>query len=252
MPGFCRLLTMVVLASTMPATAQAQTVSAPDGAWRGALGASYTSASGNNENLNASLFTDAVRQTGQDKFSASLRSVYGRQETNGVRELTASLLRASARYDRDFDELKYGFVGYDLEKDKLADLRWRHSPSVGAGLHLRRTQTYTFDVFAGYSYNREYLYAGERRSFNEGLLGEETTHKFGERSRFRQRLAVYPNLTDSGEYRVVFDAGFLAPLVDRWNLTLNYSVRYQSNPPAGVDKRDTLVFAGLQYGWGPP
>lgn len=244
LPGLC-----LGIALTIPAVAQ--TISKPDGAWRGAIGASYTSASGNNESTNASLFADAVRQTGRDKMNASLRSVYGRQETNGVDELTASLFRAGVRYDLDFDDLKYGFAGFDSEKDKLADLKWRHSPSVGVGLHLRRTQTFTLDVFAGYSHSREELYSGTKRSFNEGLIGEETTHKFSQSTSFRQRLAVYPNLTDSGEYRVVFDAGFLAPLVERWNLTLNYSVRYQSNPPAAVDKRDTLVFAGLQYGWGP-
>lgn len=244
LPGLC-----LGIALTSPAVAQ--TISKADGAWRGAIGASYTSASGNNESTNASLFADAVRQTGRDKMNASLRSVYGRQETNGVDELTASLFRAGVRYDLDFDDLKYGFAGFDSEKDKLADLKWRHSPSVGVGLHLRRTQTFTFDVFAGYSYSREELYSGTKRSFNEGLIGEETTHKFSQSTSFRQRLAVYPNLTDSGEYRVVFDAGFLAPLVERWNLTLNYSVRHQSNPPAGIDKRDTLVFAGLQYGWGP-
>lgn len=244
LPGLC-----LGIALTNPAAAQ--TLSKPDGAWRGAIGASYTAASGNNESTNASLFADAVRQTGRDKMNASLRSVYGRQETSGVDELTASLFRAGVRYDLDFDDLKYGFVGFDSEKDKLADLKWRHSPSIGAGLHLRRTQTFTFDVFAGYSHSREQLYSGAKRSFNEGLIGEETTHKFSESTSFRQRLAFYPNLTDSGEYRMVFDAGFLAPLVDRWNLTLNYSVRYQSDPPAGVDKRDTLVFAGLQYGWGP-
>jgi putative salt-induced outer membrane protein YdiY len=237
------------IALTSPAVAQ--TISKPDGAWRGAVNASYTSASGNNESTNASLFSDAVRQTERDKMNASLRSVYGRQETDGADELTASLFRAGVRYDLDFDDLKYGFAGFDSEKDKLADLKWRHSPSVGVGLHLRRTQTFTFDVFAGYSYSREELYSGTKRSFSEGLIGEETTHKFSESTSFRQRLAVYPNLTDSGEYRVVFDAGFLAPLVDRWNLTLNYSVRYQSDPPPGIDKRDTLVFAGLQYGWGP-
>lgn len=244
LPGLC-----LGIALTSPAVAQ--TISKADGAWRGAIGASYTSASGNNESTNASLFADAVRQTERDKMNASLRSVYGRQGTNGVDELTASLFRAGVRYDLDFDDLKYGFAGFDSEKDKLADLKWRHSPSVGVGLHLRRTQTFTFDVFAGYSYSREELYSGTKRSFNEGLIGEETTHKFSQSTSFRQRLAVYPNLTDSGEYRVVFDAGFLAPLVERWNLTLNYSVRHQSNPPAGIDKRDTLVFAGLQYGWGP-
>jgi putative salt-induced outer membrane protein YdiY len=229
----------------------AQTVSKSDGAWRGSVGASLTSSSGNNESTSASLNGDAVRQRAHDKLVASVLSLYSRSETNGVEELTASRFQAKTRYDHDFSELTYGFVGYDLEKDKLADLKWRHSPSIGAGLHVRKTETFTFDVFAGYSHNREELYTGAKRSFDEGLIGEETTHKFSEDTSFRQRFVIYPNLTDSGEYRAVFDAGFLAPLVGSWNLTLNYSARYQSNPPPGVQKNDTLVFAGLQYRWGP-
>jgi len=232
-------------------SATAQTVAKPDGAWRGALGANVSSASGNNQSLNAGLNADAVRQREHDKLVGAVQSLYGRRETDGVRELTASRFRASARYDRDISDLTYGFAGYDLEKNKLNDLKWRHSPSVGAGLHLRKTATFTFDVFAGYSYNRETLYTGTRRSFNEGLLGEETTHKFSDSTSFRQRLTLFPNLTDSGEYRVVFDAGLLTQLVDHWNLTVNLAARYQSNPPPGVQKSDTLLFTGLQYSWGP-
>ena len=236
---------------TCAAPALAQTVPKPDDAWRGSLGANVSSASGNNQSLNAGLNADAVRQSENDKLVAIVQSLYGRRETNGVRELTASRLRASTRYDRDISDLTYGFTGYDLEKNKLADLKWRHSPSIGAGLHLRKTETFTFDVFAGYSYNRETLYTGTSRSFNEGLVGEETTHKFSASTSFRQRLTLYPNLSDSGEYRVVFDAGLLTQLVDRWNLTVNLSARYQSNRPLGVQKSDTLLFTGLQYSWGP-
>jgi putative salt-induced outer membrane protein YdiY len=231
--------------------AGAQTASKPDGAWRGSVGASVSSSSGNNEALSANLSADAVRQRAGDKLVANVLSLYSRSETNGVEELTASRFLAKTRYDLDFSDLTYGFVGYDLEKDKLADLKWRHSPSIGAGLHVRKTETFTFDVFAGFSHSREELYTGVKRNFNEGLIGEETTHQLSEDTSFRQRFVIYPNLTDSGEYRAVFDAGLLAPLVGRWNLTLNYSARYQSNPPLGVQKSDTLLFTGLQYGWGP-
>jgi putative salt-induced outer membrane protein len=239
------------LALAWAASAVAQTVPKPDGAWRGSLGANVSAASGNNQSVNAGLNADAVRQREYDKLVAFVQSLYGRRETNGVSELTASRFRAGTRYDRDISDLTYGFVGYDLEKNKLNDLKWRHSPSVGAGLHLRKTETFTFDVFAGYSHNREELYSGTKRSFDEGLIGEETTHKFSQGASFRQRLTLFPNLSDSGEYRIVFDAGLLMPLVDRWNLTVNLAARYQSNPPLGVQKSDTLVFTGLQYNWGP-
>lgn len=242
---------VALLAFVLASPAVAQTMSKPDGAWRGSVGASVSSSSGNNDALSGNLSADAVRQREHDKLVASVLSLYSRSETDGVEELTASRFLAKTRYDRNFSDLTYGFVGYDLEKDKLADLKWRHSPSVGAGLHLRKTETFTFDVFAGYSHNREELYTGAKRSFDEGLIGEETTHKLSEDTSLRQRFVIYPNLTDSGEYRAVFDASLLSPLIGSWNLTLNLSARYQSNPPLGVQKRDTLVFAGLQYRWGP-
>lgn len=229
----------------------AQTVPKPDGAWRGSLGASVTSASGNTQSVSAALNSDVVRQRSDDKLVASLQSLYSRRETAGVSELTAGRFRAVGRYDRDISERAYGFVGYDVEKNKIADLRWRHSPSVGAGLHLLASDSSTFDLFAGYSHNREELYVGARRSFDELLLGEEFTHKLSGGTSLRQRLTYYPNLSQSGEYRLVFDAGLLMPVIERWNLTINLSARYQSNPPLDVQKSDTLLFTGLQYTWGP-
>jgi putative salt-induced outer membrane protein len=245
------ILPCLCVGLSLAASASAQPASKPDGAWRGSLGAGVSQASGNNESLTAAVNTEVVRQTVNDKISAYLQDLYVRRETDGVTELAVSLFRAGGRYDRDFSDLTYGFAGFDTEKNKLADLKWRHSPSIGAGLHVRKTDRFTFDVFAGYSYSREELYSGASRSFHEALLGEETTHKFSESGSVHQRLAVYPNLTDSGEYRIVFDAGLTAPVVDRLSLKVSYSVRYQSNPPPGVQNRDTLLFTGLQYSWGP-
>jgi putative salt-induced outer membrane protein YdiY len=242
---------LLCFGTTLAMNAAAQTVTKPDGQWRGSFGAGVTNSTGNISSLNASGNADVARKREYDNFVAYLQGLYGRTEEDGMRELVASLLRTGVRYDRDFSDLTYGFAGYDGEKNKLADLQWRHAPSIGAGLHLRRTENYTFDVFAGYSHNREELYVGPTRSFDEGLFGEETTHRFSGGASFRQRLTWYPNLSDSGEYRLVFDAGLVAPVVDRLSVTLTYSLRYQSNPPAGVDKKDTTLFAGLQYSWGP-
>jgi hypothetical protein len=89
----------------------AQTVPPPDGAWRGSLGAGLTNTTGNNETFNAALNADALRHTGVNEMSAQILGLYGEREENGVTELTASLLRARARYDRDLSEITYGFLG---------------------------------------------------------------------------------------------------------------------------------------------
>ena len=81
----------VLFLLTLASSAAAQTVSKPDGAWRGALGASLTSSSGNNESTSASLNADAVRQRAHDKLVASVLSLYSRSETDGVEELAHPL-----------------------------------------------------------------------------------------------------------------------------------------------------------------
>ena len=55
-------IAIALLALAAATSAIAQTVSKPDGAWRGSLGASLTSSDGNNESTSASLSADAVRQ----------------------------------------------------------------------------------------------------------------------------------------------------------------------------------------------
>lgn len=245
------LLSLALLSLALEAPALAETVPPPDGRWRGSFGVGLTNTTGNNETFNAAVSADAVRRTDDDKISARLLSLYGEREENGVSELTVGVFRANARYDHDLSKLWYAFLGYTLEKDKLADLKWRNSPSAGAGLHLRNTETFTFDVFAGYSYNHEELYDQTTRSFHEALLGEETMNRFGTGASLTQRLSIYPNLSESGEMRAAFDAELLAPVLGRWNLTLKYSLRYQSDPPPGVEKQDTVLYAGLQYKWAP-
>jgi putative salt-induced outer membrane protein len=234
------------------APALAQTVPPRDGLWRGSLGAGITNVTGNSKSFNAGLSADAVRRTEFSTMSGRFLSLYGTAEQNGTEELIVDIIRANASYDHDFSELTYGFLGYDLEKDKVAGLKWRNSPAVGAGLHLRKTDVLVFNVFGGYSYDHESLYDGTKRSFNELLLGEESEHKWTSGVSFKQRLAAYPNLTDTGEYRLQFDAGLLAPLFDRWNITVKYSLRYQSNPPPGAETMDTVLYTGLQYRWGAP
>lgn len=246
------ILPIALLALAPAGSALAQTVPPRDGLWRGSLGAGITNVTGNSKSFNAGLSADAVRRTESSTMSGRFLSLYGTAEQNGTEELIVDIIRANAAYDHDLSELTYGFLAYDLEKDKVADLRWRNSPSLGVGLHLRKTETVIFNVFAGYSYNHESLYDGTTRSFNEALLGEESGHKWSTGVSIKQRFAVYPNLTDSGEYRLQFDAGLLAPLFERWNLTVKYSLRYQSNPPAGVEKQDTVLYTGLQYRWGAP
>lgn len=230
--------------------AMAQTVAKPDGQWRGSLGAGFTATSGNTDSITATLNGDAVKQTDIDKLSGYVQAVYGRRDTNGTTERTSDLLRGGVAYNHDTNERTFGFGSLDLERNMLIDLELRSVAATGVGYHVIKRDELTFDVSTGPAYNRE-QYSDETRDAIEWLFAQESTHKLNEAVSFRQRLALYPNLRDTGEYRFVFDAGLVIKMAGNWNATISLNDRYQSNPLPGVKKNDLLFVTGLQYTFNP-
>lgn len=248
-----KLALAVILGSVtglLTATVSAQTAPKPDGEWRGSIGLGATAASGNTKSLNFSGAADAVRQTKTDKLGFYLQSLYGRNTIAGATTTSANLLRLGGRYDRDLVGRWFAFGALDLEKNKLADVKLRTLPSGGVGYHVIQTEALTFDVFGGLAYNHLDRYTGADFRGLEAVLGEESIHKLSATTTFRQKLVVYPSLKDTGEFRSTFDAGIVTAIVGGWNLTATAGHRYDSNPPAGLNKSDFLIFTGLQYGWG--
>ena len=235
---------------TAIAPAMAQTAPKPDGLWRGALGAGFTATSGNTDSATVSINGDAVKQTKHDKLSGYLQAIYGRQDVNGSTKRTSELLRGGTAYNRDIDERRFGFGSLDLERNMLADLELRSVIAAGLGYHLIRREGLTLDVSTGPAYNRE-QFSTQTRGGLEWLVAEESTHALTPAVSFRQRLAYYPSLNESGEFRTVFDAGFVFKVTSRWNATMTINNRYQSNPPPGVKKNDLLFVTGLQYSFKP-
>ncbi|MCW5605632.1 MAG: DUF481 domain-containing protein [Burkholderiales bacterium] len=239
-----------LLSMSLATTAYAQTVPKPDGLWRGSLGAGLTATAGNTDSATVTINADAVRQTQRDKLGGYLQAIYGRQDVAGGTERTSDLLRGGATYNRDFNERRFGFGTLEIERNPLADLDLRSVVAGGIGYHLIRREGLTFDVSTGPAYTRE-RYSMETRSSLEWLFAEESTHALTPAVSFRQRLAYYPNLSESGEFRAVFDAGFVFKVTSSWNATVTLNNRYQSNPPPGVEKNDLLFVTGLQYVFNP-
>ncbi len=230
-------------------TLHAQTPPTADGNWRGTLGAGATLTSGNTRSSAVSINGEAVRQTADDKLRFYGTSLYGK--VNG--DTTANLWRLGGRYDHDINPRLFAFGGLDFERDKIGNLKLRSSLGGGLGLHVIREPQTTFDIFGGLGYVTDKYYAPisvagdlrSRYSRPELLLGEESTHKLSANTSFRQRLVVYPNLDDRGEYRSVFDAGLAVAMSSKLSLTVGLQNRYNTDPGIGVKKSDTLFITGI-------
>lgn len=115
------------------------------------------------------------------------------------------------------------------------------------------TDEHKFDIFAGLGYTQDRyfvpkLVAGSVRSrygHAEALLGEESNHRLTESTTFKQKLVVYPNLNETGEFRDKFDASVAVAINRKMNLTAGLNYRYSSDPGVGVKKGDALFLTGL-------
>lgn len=82
------------------------------------------------------------------------------------------------------------------------------------------------------------------------MLGEESVWTISDRTNWTQRLAVYPNVSDRGSYRMQFDTALSTKLNNWLAWQITFSDRFLSNPVPGRQKNDVLPSTGLRVNFG--
>ena len=244
-------LALLLAAALNAGAAAAQPKVKPDGQWRATVGLAASYASGNTDSSSVALTAEAVRATSADKIAAFARGLYGR--TDG--ETTADRLGFGGRYDFNLSARAYAFGQAEFLRDKQANLRSRLSGAGGVGYKFLDSEKNKFDVYAGLGYTQESYFdptvvADELRSsygHAEAIIGEGSNHQLTDTTRFRQRLAYYPNLSEGGDFRAEFDAGIATAINSSLDLTVGVNYRYNSDPGTGLKKDDVLFLAGVAY-----
>jgi putative salt-induced outer membrane protein len=250
-----RSMIAIAALSALTATGAMAGPTPTDGLWRGNLGGSLSLTSGNSKSTNLSLGTDAVSADAMGKTTLYLNALRASADVKGVSETTANVLRGGGRYEYNLSPQTYGFGSLDLERDPIQALKLRSALGAGLGYHVLNTADTLFDVFGGIGYNIESFdlpAPADKHKSAELILGEESNHKLSDASAFKQRLTLYPNLKDSGEYRAVLDAGFTTAIAGGWNLNVGLSDRYNSQAPLGAKKNDMLFTTGVSSKFGAP
>ncbi len=214
--------------------------------WSGAVDLGLSLTSGNSENLNFAFGGHAVRETKRDKTSFYFTEIYGRSKVGGVTETTANAIRGGGRYELFLND-RWNVFGFgDLEHDRFQELDLRLVLGGGAGYYFIKNDRTEFQVFGGGNLNKEYFTDDVRRTSGEILIGQGLSSKISDRFSFLERFAVFPNLSEGGEYRLTFDSSAVTTLNKwlAWHLT--FSDRYLSNPVPGAESNDILFTTGLR------
>jgi putative salt-induced outer membrane protein len=230
--------------------------------WSGNADFGLALTTGNSSTMTTTAGLDLERVTRRDKTTVLYRQVQATNRNVTPSKRIANAKRAAVQYDLKLSDRSYvfGFTNFDFDEFLRLDLRF--VPGGGFGYNLIKSERTTFDLFGGISYNKEIFdvtpaptaavpepeYTTRTRDSIEGFVGEEWRFKMNSRTSFFEKAVLYPNFSESGEFRLNLDAGVSTALSKylSWNLT--YSSRYLSNPPLpGIKKNDTLLSTGIRF-----
>jgi putative salt-induced outer membrane protein YdiY len=242
---------LALLAFFAVSNAFAQATVKTDGQWRSAISAGLSASSGNSTSRTVNIAADAVKATETDKWNWYGSQVFSKAA--GV--TTADLINIGGRYNQDLSAERFWFGQGDLLRNRPANLNLRSSAAGGMGYHLVKTDPLGWDVFFGLGYsNDQYLEETvvadrTRRSYTrlELLIGEESTHKLSSTTNLKQRLVLYPNVLESGQFRATLDASLSVAMSNTLSLTTTLGLRYNNDPGTGLTRLDTLLFTGISY-----
>lgn len=216
--------------------------------WAGGANVGFALTGGNSDTRSLALAFTADRKTTHDDFSLYENTVYAKDDAAGASpSTTANSNQGGARYARNLNPRLFAYVGADFQSNALQELNLRSVFGGGLGFHAINTDKTTLDFLAGPNYTRE-NYDTVTNSFAALSLGEELSHKLGTSTLLTQKLYFFPNLSDTGEYRMAFNFGSVTKL-SKWLGWQNaFSDIYVTNPPPAtpaLKKNDVILTTGL-------
>lgn len=220
--------------------------------WQGSLDSGLSATRGNSDTSTFNLGFAAERQTAIDKIDTHLNFLFARDSTSVPAETTANTIRTGVRYERDARPSLFTFGFTDFEIDELQNLNLRWLLGGGFGWRLRRSDRTRFEIFGGGNLNQEFFENQAVRRSAEGLFGEELSYRLTTGIALKERLSIFPNLSDPGEYRVTLTSSLEAALNQwlSWRVALDN--RFLSNPPLGTQRNDLLLTTGIRIKFGQP
>lgn len=217
--------------------------------WDGAANIGFSFTSGNADTATFTAGVRAEKSAEKDKWTTYLNTLWNRNKVAGINVTTSNAIWGGLRYDRNITKKLFGFGSFDFERDKPQKLNFRSVIGAGLGYHAIKNDKTELDFFGGAAWNRTW-FIGSTRSSAELLVGNTLKHKFNDRVKVQQGFTFYPNLTQTGEYRFVYDSTLSADITKRIGWFVTVADRYNSLPLFGIKKNDFLFATGLKVGFG--
>src|ERR1700694_2626423 len=192
--------------------------------WSGMLDTGLSLTRGNSDSLTYALAGKAVRNTERDKITVYSDAIYAKSRVNGVSSTTAHSIRGGVRGDLNVGEKWFVFGFTDFEYEAFEHEYFSPNPPT--------------------------MLTSLTRKSAEIVAGEELNTKLNSRMTLSERFALYPNLSDAGNYRYQFDASAATKLKNWLSWQITFGDRFLSDPLPGLKKNDLLLTTGVRLTFG--
>lgn len=223
--------------------------------WNGGLNLGFAVTRGNSETKNLNVAFNAIRTGFHDKLTLYTNSVYASNDLpTASPHTTANSTGGGARYDHNFSSRAFGFVNGDFLSNSLQDLNLRSTLGGGVGVHAIKSAATMLDLLAGVNYTHESYSIplnppdpATTRNLAGLTLGDAFTHKIGKGTVITQSFFIYPDLSDTSQYRGTFNFGTVTKLNKWLGWQNSFGDIYVSNPPPGTKQNDLQLATGLNF-----
>lgn len=224
------------------ARAAAQQPAAARPAWDLKLGLSYLATTGNTETSSAGIDASYRQAWGPWSLEGTAAAV---QATRNDEE-TAENYNVQLRGQRQIAGALQLTTGLKGERNRFAGVDYRTILDTSLRWSLVDSPQWKIHTLSGLSWTREEP-RGERPcddSFGV-LLQVNGLARLSPTAEFNGRITTYPDLEDTGDYRVNSHLGIQAALNAHLALRLGYELRYDDEPVRGFERTDSTSTASL-------
>ena len=148
----------------------------------------------------------------------------------------------------------FWFLGARMDWDDFQIWDSRFSSGAGVGYTIHDTETFKLRARAGVGYVREFnvdenLFPDYEDSRWEGILGAESVWQISPSQSLETRVTYFPDLSESGEYRIVGTLAYAINISESGSLALKVGLEdeYDSHRVDPAEENDFKYFVALLF-----
>jgi len=223
----------------------------PAQTWTGAIVATFAVARGNTNTLDAGvdIGTSLRRDDEQhnDRFFFGGEYNLGTNGTGSTSVTTTDNWLGEGKYDKFVSEKLYLFANLKIEHDRIAQLNYRLTPSVGVGYQWIESPDRNFNTEAGVAYVYEdYTTSGEEDSISL-RLAYHYDNKLAENLILFHNVEYLPAFEDPSDFLLKTDIGLRTLFTAHFFGEFKFQWDHDSTPANGQSSNDLKYVVGLGY-----